>query len=633
MAEMITGSFAKEIDRCAMGKMNIPSLWLMEHAATHVARAAEEYLEANGLQKKTAEILVCCGVGNNGADGLLAAALLREEGYERVQVLCCGSQEKASEEFRYQLDRVHRCSIKEAWCESAAGNSAAAGELKNAADSKNMAAGTFTQGAESTAEKREKAETQGKTANLPEVPGAKLDLLIDAVFGIGLKRQVEGIYAELIEWMNLTINQTGAYVISVDIPSGIDADLGLNLCGSLYPVHADETVTFGWAKTGHYLNYGYGNCGKLRICDIGYPQGIIAETEDDLHRAEIEAQLLRKKKHEAPDEAEERRKAAAMPNHIETTDTALPLFREELAHRNPRANKSDYHKLLIVAGSKGMAGAAYLCGLGAYRSGIGMVKYFGPEENRGILQSLLPEAMYESYDAAALAKAGTALENGQEAAEIKDSLAESLAWADSIIVGPGLSSTDSAKALLNLFLSVWEAENKARETAGLSPKQLILDADAINLIAKEPKLTALYGVNTVLTPHIGEMARLCGKETAEVKKHIVTAARDYAAEHGVNLVVKDCVSVVAVQQKTEPDPGLSINISGDGTLAKAGSGDVLSGVIAGVSAVLENGFETSLPLAVYLHGKAGELAGAKLGEHGTLARDLANAMPAAMQNA
>lgn len=597
MAEIITGSFAKEIDRCAIDKLGIPSLWLMEHAATHVARAAEEYLEQKQLQKKTAEILVCCGVGNNGADGLLAAALLREEGYERVQVVCCGSLEKSTEEFRYQLDRVHRCSIKEGWCERAAGGPGA---------------------------EKGTAILPGQAAGLSEEPGAKLDLLIDAVFGIGLKRKVEGVFAEFIEWINLTVNHTGAHVISVDIPSGIDADLGLSMCAPLYPVHADETVTFGWAKTGHYLNYGYGNCGKLRICDIGYPAGIIAQTEDELHRAEIEAQLLRKKQHMAPDEEAERAKAAAQPNHIDTTDISLAVCGKELSHRDVRANKSNYQKLLIVAGAQGMAGAAYLSGLAAYRSGIGMVKYFGPEENRVILQSLLPEAMYASYETGKLLQK-------EETDQLAERLTADLAWADCVILGPGLSTAPEAGKLLELFAACWEKERSSRAEKSLSEKLLVIDADALNLIAAEPKLTELYGARTVLTPHIGEMARLTEKPAAEVKKHIITAARDYAAQYGVNLVLKDCVSAVAVQQKGEPDPGLFLNISGSGALAKAGSGDVLTGVIAGISAVLGGDLENALPLAVYLHSCAGTAAAGHISAHGALARDIANAMPEVMR--
>ena len=539
MREIISGSFAKELDKYAITECGIPSLALMERAAHAVCERAEAVLST---YKDT--VFVFCGTGNNGADGLAAGAMLLADGYIAVSAFCCGDPAKGSEEFSIQKKRFLE-----------------AGGILKIVELDML---------------RAVAETEAAPA-----------LLIDALFGIGLKRPVTGVFADVVETMNLLRN-AGSYVISVDMPSGIDADGGKNMCAPLYPVHADETVTFGYAKTGQYLDYGYGNCGLIHVAEIGYP--------------------------------------AELPVH-DRTDQALPVFRsteevfseqsEAFLHRDGRANKGTYRKLLIIAGAKGMAGAAYLSGLAAYRSGIGMVKYFGPEENRTILQQLLPEAMYEGWHTETDQKETIILAAGTE-----KTLRKSLDWADIVILGPGMTTAACAEQLVELTLCAIAEDTRT---------PVIIDADALNILARRTDLWGLLDRDTVLTPHVGELARLSGKMTAEVKRSLPETALELAGRTGANIVAKDCVTVI-VEQDAGEDCALYLNTSGCGAMAKAGSGDLLTGVIAGAYAVTGN-FSDAIAAGVYLHGLAGECAARHLGEHSTLARDIADALGEAMRTA
>lgn len=287
--------------------------------------------------------------------------------------------------------------------------------------------------------------------------------------------------------------------------------------------------------------------------------------------------------------------------------------RKLLTERDPSANKGTYGKLLVIGGSRGMAGAAYLTSLAAFRTGIGMVKVFGPECNRFILQTALPEAMYESMEAG-------------DGSISEEALADSISWADYVVAGPGLSKSEEAKSLIRLMSS---------ESIGALLKQkrmLLIDADALNIISElikeqgDERGTAMFRLccNTVITPHIGEMSRLTGLSIADIKKRQSETAADFAGEYGITVVLKDACTAVASQS------GERLISSGCGAMAKAGSGDVLCGFAAGITAVLGGNTEDSIPLAVWLHGRAGCIAADEKGCHGILAEDIANAAPAAM---
>ena len=302
------------------------------------------------------------------------------------------------------------------------------------------------------------------------------------------------------------------------------------------------------------------------------------------------------------------------------TQAVITKYRDKIAVRRADANKSDYGKLLVIAGSAGMAGAAYLSGLAAFRAGIGMVRFPGPEENRSILQTLLPEAMYTVWP--------SAKDAGRTDHRADLAFRKAFDWATHIVVGPGLSTDAMAKEKLHfLFLQ------------DLSKKKLVLfDADALNIIAEEgielrevssklhessstageatgPRICA---TNVVITPHVGEMARLTGLSTEEILKDPAGTAKRYSAAHGCVTVLKNAVTYIS-----SPSGDVFENRSGHPAMAKAGSGDVLTGVIAGMTAVTGAGVFDAAAAGTYIHGRAGTLAAQKKGAHSVLARDIA----------
>ena len=280
-----------------------------------------------------------------------------------------------------------------------------------------------------------------------------------------------------------------------------------------------------------------------------------------------------------------------------------------LTTRDKDANKGSYGKLLVIGGSRGMSGATYLSSLAAFRTGIGMVKLFGTECNRIILQTALPEAMYQSMETA-------------EGSMDKAALISCIDWADVLSIGSGLSTGSEAVRLIQMLVSPDVSEH-------LTTKELVIyDADALNIISDKHMEDIFRACpRTVITPHIGEMSRLSGVSISHIKEHRAELAVDYAAQHGISVVLKDAVTVVAAPSRET----LTID-SGCGAMAKAGSGDVLCGFIAGITAVLKGNTADSIPTAVYLHGRAGCIAAEKLGQHSILARDIANNAGAAISS-
>ena len=271
--------------------------------------------------------------------------------------------------------------------------------------------------------------------------------------------------------------------------------------------------------------------------------------------------------------------------------------------RKIEANKGTYGHVLIIAGSLGMAGAAYLSALSAYRSGAGLVRILTVGENRSVLQAALPEAIITAYSLR------SALESPRAFTNLINSC---LSWASVIVLGPGLSTEPHAKILVEQVLQ--EAY-----------VPVIVDADALNIIAQNPFLTGFYTENIIITPHMGEMARLTGKTIEEIVRDPQAAACVYQEAHGITCVLKSHKTVIATK-----DDILYLNQSGSPAMAKAGSGDVLCGIIAGMFCL---GLEDSLAVAlgVYIHGLAGERAAAKIGEHSIIARDIIGAIGFVMQ--
>lgn len=369
-------------------------------------------------------------------------------------------------------------------------------------------------------------------------------LIIDAVFGIGLTRPVSGVAAEAIYKMN----STHTPVLAVDIPSGISADSGRRMGAA---VMADATVAIETYKRGHALSDGINFCGTVYAKEIG-----------------ISTQTV-----------------SGVPVSFGKEDLSL------IPKRKRDANKGTYGRVLVVGGSVGMCGAAFLSAFAAYRTGAGIVEIFTPSENRPVLQTLLPEAVVCSYD----------WENPDISA-----LESAVARATTIVIGPGLGKSKTAEILVK---KVFECANAP----------LIADADALNITA-EKGIPFPTEVPVIVTPHPGEMSRLTGRQIRELAADPWSVAKAYAAENEVICVLKFARTVISDGEK------VFVNMSGGPSLAKGGSGDVLTGVIAGMLCSDLSPIDAAA-MGVYIHGAAGDLTAEKMGDYSPVARDVINAIP------
>lgn len=477
----------KKYDSGTIQQLGIPALVLMERAALCVTEEMERegYLEG--------QVLVVCGAGNNGGDGFAVARLLVQRSVD-VTVVFVGKEEALSEEARIQKKICENCGIK---------------------ISTNLHMREYT-------------------------------TIVDAIFGIGLSRNIEGPYLELIEW----INRQSSHVVAVDIPSGVSADTG-QVLGTA--VRADLTVTFAYRKVGQLLYPGASYCGKIVCRDIG-----------------ISAQYFTGEEN---------------PSNV-FTYTKEDL--SDIPKRRPYSNKGSYGKVLLIAGSKGMSGAACLAARAAYRTGCGLVRVFTPESNRQVIQTYLPEAIVTVWEGDSFPE--------QE-------LMAALAWSDVAGIGPGVGTGEIQREILTHVLTQYD-------------KPLVIDADGLNLLAKETEILKKVRSPVILTPHVGEMERLIGMNKEEFLKDIVNTVCEFAKEYKVICALKDARTVVS------DGASIYVNTSGNSGMATGGSGDVLTGIVLGLLSQGMSPFEAA-SVGVYLHGLAGDEARRKSSAYGMLAGDIA----------
>ena len=487
MKYAVNSTIAKFIDEYTINKMGVPSMVLMERAALSVANKVAEVAVNFNHEVKIAAV---CGVGNNGADGIAAARILTWQGLS-VDIIIIGDEEKATEEFRNQKDIAEKSGMR--------------------------------------------------FSNISSL--SEYVIIIDALFGIGLKRAVDGCYKDAVD----AINDSNSYVVSVDIPSGISADSG-QVCN--VAVRADSTVTFGYHKVGMLLFPGREYAGEVTVADIGFNPLAVNETN--------------------------------APMYFVMDDIDRIPKRLEYSH------KGTYLKALIIAGNEDMSGAAYLSGAAAYRCGVGLVEIFTHCNNTDVLKKNLPEAIVTGYTDDT----------------VEEVLESKLSKADVIILGPGLGVSDVSRKIVKLVMD-----------KGNAP--LIIDADGLNVIADNKAMLKTYPNTVIITPHIGEMARLTGKNKTDIVTDIIGTAQEFAIDNNVICVLKDAATVV-----TEPVTNrVYINNSGCGAMSKAGCGDVLTGVIAAMLALRLEPFSAAA-MGVYIHGLAGEKAITGINEHSLMASDL-----------
>ncbi|MGO5313592.1 NAD(P)H-hydrate dehydratase [Bilifractor sp. LCP21S3_A7] len=480
----------QDADRSAVAA-GMPSMVLMERAALACASEIEK------RQYDMDRVLVVCGTGNNGGDGVAVARILCEEGYS-CTVFLAGPEEKFSEQLKQQLHIIEGFPIPVIRARRMPGE------------------------------------------ELADFHPEDYSLIIDALFGIGLKRDITGIYAELID----RINHSELPVAAVDMPSGVNTDSGM-IMGTA--VRADLTVTFTTGKAGLYIYPGAACAGKVKVKQIGIP----------LSRKITKACQL---------------------YTIEHSDL------DYLPKRDESGNKGTFRKILVIAGSRNICGAAYLSAKAALLTGVGMVKIFTEENNRTPICAMFPEALISTY---------------RDGAKDFPQLAADMKWADTVLIGPGLGTGDTALSLMREFLRL----NQERKIPA------VFDADALNLIAAHSDLLREIRFPSVFTPHVGEMSRLTGIAPSDIKSSAVSIARHAAEEVRNTVVLKDAATITAL-----PNGSCFLNRSGNSALSTAGSGDVLTGIIAGLTAQHGDYTGVAAALGVYIHGKCGERASEKYSE-------------------
>ncbi len=501
MRYIVSDDVMKALERYTINYIKIPSIVLMERAALAVRDVVLKLVNAGD------KVLVVSGTGNNGADGLAAARLLREKGIV-CDYFVVGNTKKATQEWQLQYDIFS--------------------SLYGSSDV--------------TIEKFK-----------------EYNVIVDAIFGIGLSRNVEGEHARYIEAINEVRTLNNTKVVAVDIPSGVNA-MSAKIMGTA--VKADITVTFGFEKIGLGMFPGTEYAGEVNIVDIGI--GVINDSG-------IVPQIY---------------------THTLDDDSLLPA-------RNRHSNKGSYGKVLIIAGTKNMAGAAVFSALTAYRMGAGLVYVMTDKANRQIMQSKLPEAVLIDVERDTL-----------EALVKKHSKS-----VDSIVCGPGLGVSEESERIVKAVLKIKD-------------KTTVLDADALNIIAQENLYDELSD-NMILTPHLGEMSRLTGLSIGDIRENMIEIAADFAKRTRAMLVLKDAVTVIADKEGV-----FYLNSSGNSGMSTAGSGDVLTGIIGALSAMyaaigkhnpkdsVTDYYRLRASLAVYIHGLAGDYARKKLGERPMLSRDI-----------
>lgn len=469
-------------DRNTIEKHKIPALVLMERAAISVCRHIE-------LDK---HILVVCGTGNNGADGLAVARLLFLDGAD-VKYFIIGDISKASPEFKTQLDICKSYNVP-------------------------------------------------YTGEFTDID--RFDVIVDAIFGIGLSRSLSQPFTQVIN----EINKSGKKVISIDIPSGLMADDGRVMSDAII---ADITVTFGFIKSGLLLGEGKKYSGDVIVEAIGIDNNSLYDINPKSYI-------------------------------FENSDL------QKLNKPSVTQHKNSCGRLLVIAGSMDMEGAAYLCAKAAMKSGCGILTIYTHESNVSVLHMQFPEAIVKGYKSPS-----------------QDDIINYLNHCDAVLIGPGLSVSQESEKIVTTVMKY-------------SNVPMVIDADALNIISAKMSLLDGLHPDIIITPHIGEMSRLTGESSIYISEHQLNVAVDFANKYQLTVVLKSHTTVIAHPYKKS-----CINAYGNCGMATAGSGDVLAGLIAGMLCQ-GNSSELSSDAGVFIHSKAADNMIKYTGLRGLMASDIIN---------
>jgi len=506
---LVKASEMQDMDRKTIQDLGLPGMVLMENAGRGSARFFLEQFSPSVGQK----VLVLCGSGNNGGDGYVVARYLHEAGL-KPRVLVLTSLDRVSGDARTNLEIAQSLDM----------------EIREVPS----------------------LEKWGSQVAFLRNGG----LVVDAILGTGLNTPVRGLYEKAIEW----VNAAGKPVMSIDIPSGVNADSG-EIMGAA--VKADLTVTFGFPKLGHCVFPGAERVGRLVRIDIGIPDAIVQSVPGRFTLTE-------------PDD-----------------------FKAGFGHEKGDTHKGSRGHLLVLAGSSGKTGAAALTALGGLRGGAGLVTLGIPESLNAIVEVKLTEAM-----TVPLPETGTG-HLSQVAWEKVEALFEGKT---ALAIGPGLSMHPETVKLVRKIVSE-------------CPLPMVIDADGLNAIGGRMQVLEQAAHRTVLTPHPGEMARLTGLQAAEIQQNRIRVADEFIGTHKCFLVLKGARTLVGT-----PAGGLYVNPTGNPVLAAGGTGDVLTGLIAGF---LARGFslKDAAIAGPYVHGLAADLLSQCMGLSGVLAGELLTVIP------
>ena len=511
---LVSAAWMQAADRHTIEQLGVPVLTLMERAGEGLARATDSHVDLH----RGDPILLVCGKGNNGGDGMVAARHFKALG-GKVEVLLMGRARELQGAARTNWARLLKAKIARHEVADEAALARHAHRFERAA------------------------------------------LVVDALLGTGARGPLTGVVAAACA----ALTESGAPCVAADLPTGVDATTGEAQAGA---VRADLTVTFAYPKFGHMLQPGRSHCGALEVVDIGIP-------------------------------------VSALPEEARRFEVLTPLSAAALfPRRAPTAHKGDVGRVRIVGGSPGMLGAPALAARAALRSGCGLATVCVPAGLYDALAPLLLEATASLWSETP-GRAHTA-------ASLADH-AEELRGCDSLAVGPGLGRDPDA----------WEL---ARGLVAASAAPVVLDADGLNAFEGRAQDLARRAAPLVLTPHVGELARLTKLAREEVERRRLELPSECAREWNAVVLLKGAPTVVAA-----PDGRVRVNPTGNAGMATGGSGDTLTGIVATLLARGLDPFDAA-SLGAYIHGYAGDLAADELGQESLVASDLVTFLPDAIQS-
>ncbi len=428
--KLVTAKQMREIDKEAIENVSIPGLELMEKAGKCTAEVVKGML----VHPKGKKVLIFCGSGNNGGDGFVVGRYLYGWKAKAIFYLLSGIS-KVKGDAKVNLNKAKRLKLP----------------IKEIL----------------------------RKDDLPKKIEA--DLIVDAIFGTGFEGEVTGLAGEVVD----LINSSGLPVVSVDIPSGVNASSGV-VCR--HCIRADKTVTMGLPKIGQFIFPGKKYCGEVVVCDIGIPHSVVEKSKIDL-------------------------------NLITSSQV-----KDILPRRAPDSYKGDCGKAILIAGSTGMTGAACLAAESSLRAGAGMAILGIPKSLNQIFEMKLTEVMTKPLPD--VAKKGVLALRGL--GEIK----QLLKWGNCMAIGPGIGQHFETVELVKRLIQQIELPT-------------VVDADGLNCIAKEVSILKNCKAPLILTPHIGEFSRLNKVPIEEIAKDKIKYAREFAGEYNCVLVFKGAPTIIA----------------------------------------------------------------------------------------